>query len=477
MANFLNGFLDNVINGATNPKGNLADWRHAAYLYNTNAFRLSPKVKFLYHVVFNLNPDCPAVQSSSFRQQHMTSIGMLVKEAELPKFKISTETPNQYNKKKVVQTKLEYDPVQIVFHDDNLGVTTQLWSLYYSYYFADSSHAGSIGSGDGFARSQGSLAGAAANTSGTTSGNTPAAYQRNSYWGEQRNGYRYGLDNNQTVPFFTSIQIFQLTRKTYQAFTLVNPIISSWQHDRMQQSGDGEIVQSTMNINYESVFYGQGAIGKGNPKGFATEMYDNMPSPLSLQGGGTTSIFGPGGVAGGLGTVLGDLTNPETFKDPTKLLGAAIKGANLIKNVKGLTKEGLKQEGASILKGAIGGLVGANVGTGPGGIPGVVIPKSIGNGQSQFTQASGPVESIGTNSLNVGNLLTQGLSSNPSATGNLVSAVGRLANIPGVPTTSADFLGSSSAAQNTAISAVSNSYDAGNTKVVGLVNKFIGGLG
>ena len=57
MANFLKGFLDNVLKGTLNPKGNLADFAHASRLYVDDSFRLAPKQKFLYHVVFNINSD------------------------------------------------------------------------------------------------------------------------------------------------------------------------------------------------------------------------------------------------------------------------------------------------------------------------------------------------------------------------------------------------------------------------------------
>lgn len=400
VAKYVKGFLDNVVSGATKPKGNLGDYQHAASFYVGDAFRLAPKVKFLYHVVFNLNPDCPATKQGSFKEQHVTSVGMLVKEVDLPKYKITVDTVNQYNRKKPIQTKLEYDPVQLILHDDNLGVSTQLWNLYYGYYNADTSHGGSTGSGNGQARSSnpltGFLSGLTASglgpnrspaTGGTTNSTTPAAFTRNAYKGGQSNGYRYGLDNNQTAPFFTSIQIFQLSRKTYQAFTLINPMISQWQHDRMMQSADSEVVQSTMTINYESVFYGTGPVSEGTPKGFATQYYDKIPSPLSLQGGGTTSLFGVGGVIGGATNILDDLTNPETFKDPSKFLGSVIKGANLFNNTKQLSNQGIRQEGANILTSTLSRAAGVNVGVGAG-IAGAVFPKTIGAGQNQVVKAT-----------------------------------------------------------------------------------------
>ena len=129
MANLLKGFLDNLGKGVLNPKGNLADFSHAARLYVDDSFRLAPKQKFLYHVVFHLNPN--AVVSDPPLKNHQKELNMLVKIVDLPKYSIDMVTAQQYNKKRKIQTKISYDPVQIVFHDDNYGVTTALWETYY----------------------------------------------------------------------------------------------------------------------------------------------------------------------------------------------------------------------------------------------------------------------------------------------------------------------------------------------------------
>jgi hypothetical protein len=56
---------------------------------------------------------------------------------------------NQYNRKRIVQTKIKYDPIDISFHDDNgsgvgtanLGGTVRaLWKAYYNYYYFDGMH-------------------------------------------------------------------------------------------------------------------------------------------------------------------------------------------------------------------------------------------------------------------------------------------------------------------------------------------------
>ncbi len=400
MANLLNGFLDNVISGLGNPKGTLGDFQHAARLYNSQAMRLAPKGKWMYHVVFNINPR--ALGSAKFDiQKHGTAINMLVKQIDLPKFRVQVEKPQQYNKKRQIHTKLEYDPISVVFHDDNFGLTTALWSMYYGYYFADSKHGSSLGSTTagsllsgvgnliaGFIPGTNGLLGAVKGFLGSGDASVPAAYQRNSYKGSVLNTYRYGLDNGSSAPFFSSIQIFQLARHQYQSYTLINPVITSWNHDSLQ-SNSTEAAGNTMQIGYEAVIYGAGAVSRGNPKTFATEFYDHQPSPLGLLGGGVTSLFGQGGILGGIGSILSDLgPGGNGFT-----LGTLIKGVNVYNNAKKLTKEGVRQEGFNILKSALGASTGIDV----SGVANVLFPKQSGNGQTIRTPATAPKETAKSN--------------------------------------------------------------------------------
>ena len=69
-----------------------------------------------------------------------TEFNLLVESAQLPSFTLDTETLNMYNKKRIVQTKINYEPVEIIFHDDMAGLTTMLWESYYRYYFQDGTY-------------------------------------------------------------------------------------------------------------------------------------------------------------------------------------------------------------------------------------------------------------------------------------------------------------------------------------------------
>lgn len=280
---------------------NLKDYQHAARLFTDDDMRLSPKTKFLYHVTFNINTSALSLTNLNFKYRHQNEINMLVKTAELPKFSIQTDTLNQYNRKKNVQVKVDYQPIQIRFHDDNDGVTRQLWEAYFKYYYADS-----------------------------TSAQKNEAYFRNAMKGSPFIRASYGLDNNSYPPFFNDITIYQMAKQRWNSYKLVNPLIQSWNHDSLDYSSSQPSEQS-MSLIYEAVAYGTGIVGKGSPPGFGLEHYDGTLSPVSF--GATGNIAG---AIQGAASVFGAFSSGEAFSSPLNALATAITTVNTIQNVKSL---------------------------------------------------------------------------------------------------------------------------------------------
>ena len=382
MANILNGFLNNVLQGATNPGGNLKDYQHAARLFTDDGMRLAPKTKFLYHVVFELSAEAQKM-IPQLDQRHKQEINMLVKSADLPKFSIQTATKNMYNRKKNLQTSIEYDPVNITFHDDNMGLTTTLMEAYYRYYFRDGNY--------------------------NDDGINPPYNPRNTYKDPISQNYRYGLDNDHKTPFFNKITIYQMARHEYLGYTLVNPMVTGLTHDQMDSMDNSTPSQNQLSIAYEAVYYSRGATGENSPKGFATAHYDKTPSPLTLAGGGTSSLFGGGGVIGGISGVLGDIAGGQ-FN-----LGTALTAFNTFKNAKSLSKEGLREEGFNILKSTITNIGRENV----GGLSNISIPKNSGNSSSaSITNTNGGT--VDTSSLIYGQRVSQ--ASGNSTTGSTLQS-------------------------------------------------------
>jgi|GEM_PF-4823241 len=243
------------------PNLHLRDARHAHQLFTESNHAFSPKTKFLYHVQFELT-DLARLQSPN-SSNFLKEIAVLAKSVDLPQYRASVETVQQYNRKKNIQTRIDYDDVRIGFYDDNTGVTRALLHEYYLYYFRD----GSKNDGRG----------------------NPVQYDARDKF---RNVvYKYGLDNEKRDPFFRWIKIFQLSRQEWFSYTLINPMLTAWGHDTLDYSDGAGIMENTISMIYEGVLYNNGFIdANSDPAGFASPetRYDNVPSPLV--GSGTTVL-------------------------------------------------------------------------------------------------------------------------------------------------------------------------------------------
>lgn len=380
MANKFNSFFDSVAAGALNPKGNLADYQHAARLYTDDNMRLAPKSKFTYHVAFEVSRPARGLIPKLFEGSALNEIGMLVKSVDLPKYSANVETKKKYNRVKNVQTGIKYDPINITFHDDNQGLTTALIQAYYRYYFADG------------------------NNRQVDSGAAYKVNPANTYEGTRANQYNYGMDvNNPGVPFFTNIKISIMGRGEHVTYTIVNPILLSWQHDTLNNADGAGIMQNQIEVAYEAVYYSAGNVDitdQGDPIGFGQDHYDRIPGPLSIAGGSVSTL---GGVISQAQSLYQFIASGDAYNNP---LLVALMGVNLFNSARGLSKEGLRQEGFNILTGALGNATGINV----SGVAQTFFPKSGGNGGLGKTLLAGVAVGL------VGSAISkQALKSNPAA--------------------------------------------------------------
>ena len=122
---------------------------------------------------------------------------------------------------------------------------------------------------------------------------------------EKKTTNKFGMDTpkKRKAPYLKGIQIFVLHKQRFTSMTLVNPVIGSFSHDQLDQADGTGILSNTMQILYETVIYKSGIVNKNSVPGFATVRYDNEPSPLTILGGGTNSIFGQGNKHEGKGNV------------------------------------------------------------------------------------------------------------------------------------------------------------------------------
>ena len=216
------------------------------------------------------------------------------------------------------------------------NATTNLWKSYYQYYFGDSV----IGQEE------------------TTKSISPKKFgdtKYSSYNSDET--YRYGLNNQQQSPFFISIDVYQLFKKKYTSFKVVNPLVKEWSHGDLDQNQGNKLLESQMTVNYETVIYGTdldiNEVTKEEP-GFYNEYYDKTPSPLTIGGRGTTSILGPGGLVQGARSIFGTLAGGNV--SPLGLLNTAIQTNNLIRNARNISLEGIVEEGSGVFQSVLSGI-------------------------------------------------------------------------------------------------------------------------
>jgi len=233
----------------SDPKVNLKDWQHGARMFSDQQFRLAPKFDFQYHVAFNINK--AALKNANIVTRYGTEINMLVKGVTLPKFEIKADSVNQYNRKKQIQYSHTMADVSLTCYDDNMGLMNQLWQNYYSYYYADS-----------------------------TSAKATGAYGRTATQNSNYIKTPFGLDNSSSDPFFNYITIYQMARHEWVSVKLVNPIIKSWDGNKLAWDST-KTHEFGMTLGYEAVTYDTGAVAPGAPEGFGLDHYDIKPSPLT----------------------------------------------------------------------------------------------------------------------------------------------------------------------------------------------------
>lgn len=268
----------------------LRDYTNASKIFRTDVYKHSPKLKFLFHTYFDINPEAYNENLNTGR-----NFGLVVRDVKLPSYSFNTTVYNQYNRKRIVQTKIKYEEVSVTFHDDNSNMITKLWEAYYLYYYKDGSKPKVVFSGN-----QGGAPDTALGAGGTINTNSLVDYNyRNPYvdsitgntdWGYIGDTNKPSNSGSQKVPFFKNITVFGFSPgNNFTAVTIINPIITNFSHDSYNYDEGNGTMKNSMRFDYETVVYNYGNMGSQNPsdivKGFGlNESYDTRVSPNRLRG-------------------------------------------------------------------------------------------------------------------------------------------------------------------------------------------------
>jgi hypothetical protein len=202
-----------------------------------------PKSKFMFYVRFlrtgasSLNSDGTVniAADITFGQNVSSDIGFIVKHIERPRITFETETLNQYNKKRVVQKKVSYNPIQITFHDTIDNQVYRMFQSYFEFYFADSQHTSTLDWTNDVIASQ--------------------ILASNIGWGFIGSNLTAGLAN-----YFSTIEVYQVFSGYYNQYNLMNPKFLSFDPDSLDYAETQGINEIAMGIGYEGVdFVANGA--------------------------------------------------------------------------------------------------------------------------------------------------------------------------------------------------------------------------
>jgi len=240
------------LNNDNNLGFSLRDYHHAAKTFTSEpGYVKLPYSGFLFHVNITFNN---VVNRSRIDPR---SIGVLVKSTDLPGVKFETETLNQYNRKRIINKKVTYEPIKLVFHDDVANTIRNMWIAYNQHYSADSRY---------------------------TEENTWALDDVYQNYGINR---PYGLDGGTNIPFISKIEIYSMGNQEYSKMLLVNPVINTADFDNHDYSDGTKVMALNLNIEYENIIYSTGTtdqipgFGANNPQNYDQNYSDLFASTLA----------------------------------------------------------------------------------------------------------------------------------------------------------------------------------------------------
>lgn len=193
--------------------------------------RSVPRAKFMFKVQFV--PSAPAnnmlLGADLNSINDIRSVAFKVKTIDKPKVNLTTVELNQYNKKKLAYTKVDYNDVQLRIYDTVDNSMLSLWVNYFTYYFGDS-RLGKAPDMETYYRQS----------------SVGALYQDGSGW-----GFR---PINENVYFFNSIDVSAFYGQTMTTFRYMNPRIVSidWQS---KDYSSNELEEVTVSFKHEGIVY------------------------------------------------------------------------------------------------------------------------------------------------------------------------------------------------------------------------------
>jgi hypothetical protein len=195
---------------------------------------LIPKPKFLFYVEFVIKA------SYQLQPTEWSRIGYLVKNIDRPKLQYKVQELDQYNRKRVAYTKIDYPSVNLVMYDTVDGAAAKMVDDYNRFHFGDFSNMLPSDNSD---------------THDSQWTNDSIVGNDMTYWGyrlKNPNNYSSAGPINRGLPgteyFFDEVRIYEFYGNKFTMYSLMNPKIESVSFDATDvASSDPQEVSITLN--------------------------------------------------------------------------------------------------------------------------------------------------------------------------------------------------------------------------------------
>ncbi len=229
-------FFKNIWSALGDREFYLKDFRNA---YHYNPSQDPPRQQFGGYVSFVPDRDLFTVPffDDVNNEELRTRMSSLVRNADLPQVEFQTQTMNEYNKKKIVNTGVQYQPVTITVADTVSNAWLTLIMKYFAYHYMNPRNKGVEGDRD---------------INSQAIGEGGADFIGSQYGaGGPFDSNRYGYNLNLNPNFFERIDYVLYHAQKGVQYSLINPVMTAFTHNQLDYSSN-ELMEFTMTFEYEA---------------------------------------------------------------------------------------------------------------------------------------------------------------------------------------------------------------------------------
>ncbi len=273
-----------------------------------------PRLKFQFVVEFRTTLGIGG-GDKNYREM-IKDLSLVVQSVELPSFQFDTQTLNQYNRKRIIQTKMNWNPISISFHDTRDNKWLNVWKEYMKFHYKDGRERYSnFGAGNltpdivenspnidefGFQTpfSKTSIANPDLTNANSSPGDTQGALEPEEEMGAGDEAAERAAGFGYEKYYFSQIKIYKQfggrNGPVADPITLYNPVILSVNNDSLSYA-DSSPVQWNVQFGFEGVSYDKPVV----PKNSYTSMWSRAQNSVTSWFGDDGSQSGETPVGGG----------------------------------------------------------------------------------------------------------------------------------------------------------------------------------